>query len=148
MNSTIINNNINSVFDGWGDYQFRLLFSFWNIQTKWQLALSCITLFAVCISLHLIKMLRAYLKSKISIIRTINQNTGDIERQHLITNYQSKGSLCCLYFGYLMSSMVFYTLIILLTLASTTFNPWIVTSLVLGYSIGDMIIIDKLDRSY
>ena len=144
MNTTIINNNVNGVFDGWGDYQFRLLFSFWNIQKPWQLGLSCLGLFVVCISLHLIKMLRGYIKSRITINKNKIKKAEDLERQHLIEKSETKTSSCCLYFGYLMTSIVFYTLLLLLTLATTTFNPWIFTSLVLGYTVGDMIVIDKL----
>jgi len=142
MNTTIINNNANGVFDGWSDYQFRLLFSFWNIQKPWQLGLSCLGLFTVCISLHLIKMLRGYIKSRITINK--NKKLDEMERQHLLIKTESTSSTCCLHFGYLMASMLFYTILLLLTLATTTFNPWIFTSLVLGYSVGDLIVIDKL----
>jgi uncharacterized membrane protein YqgA involved in biofilm formation len=85
-------------------------------------------------------MLRGYIKTKITI--NINKKLDDIERQHLLIQRETT-SQCCLYFGYLMATILLYTISILLTLATTTFNPWIVSTIIFGYTVGDILVIDK-----
>lgn len=144
MNNTITTNNVPNIFDGWNEYQFRFLFNFWNIQKPWQLGMTCLGVFTVCISLHLIKMLRGYIKSRITISKN-KRRSDNLETQNLLyNNTKVSCSPCCMYLSYFLSSLLFYTVLLLLTLATTTFNPWIFISLVLGYTVGDMIVVDKL----
>jgi hypothetical protein len=131
-----------AVFDGWGEYQLRLLFSFWNIQTKWQFGLSCLAVIIGCIGLHGIIFLRRYIKFLIMQRTSTHMMVEKPEdRTQLVLKKTIKeGNIVGLKICYFFSTILFYFFILMLTLVTTTFNPWLFTSLIIGYSLGEMIV--------
>lgn len=141
-NLTTINNPV--LFDSWNEYQIKLLFNFWNVQYKWEFALTCIIIFVSSILLQYIFLLLKYIEYKILEVIS-NNNERDIEeRRQLVFKKSDPKSCACLKLGYFATSFVFYGLFLILSLIVTTLNPWIVMSLVLGYSLGSVLILNKL----
>lgn len=155
MNATTITNSP-AIFDGWGEYQLKVLFSFWNIQKEWQFALSCIAIICGCMGLFGLILLRQYLKHNIAIHCNMNlvverpEDTAKLVYKRTVK--QSTG-LWCIKLCYFITSLLFYCLLLFLALITTTMNPWLFVSLVFGYSLGEILILDhavqlKLESRY
>ena len=137
----------NSVFDNWNEYQIRILFSGWENKTVWQFALSCVCVFTMCLSLNMLYLLKDYVKTFIySKHSRQNEERAELIRESLgLDREKEKYDKCCncAKFSYFLVSILYYTNLFIVTLCATTFNPWILLSIVLGYSSGDLIIFHK-----
>jgi hypothetical protein len=135
-----------AIFDSWSEYQLKLLFNFWNIQNEWQFALSCIVIICGCMGLFGLILLRQYLKHNITIHCNMNlvverpEDTAQLVYKKKVK--QSTG-LWCIKLCYFIASLLFYCLLLFLALITTTMNPWLFISLVFGYSLGEILILDQ-----
>lgn len=94
--------------------------------------------------LQYIFLLLKYIEYKILEVISNNNERDVEERRHLVFKKSDPKSCACLKFGYFATSFVFYGLFLILSLIATTMNPWIVMSLVFGYSLGSVLILNKL----
>lgn len=144
-----------NVFDGFAEYQVKILFQGWLTVTVWQFALSCIGLFSFSIVYHLLKWLRVRLEKSIRGVmhrmsdRYIAEETENLVKKNSIENGAGNSrerarELVGLYVALFVLSTVQTTLWLLLSMANMTFNPWVFMSIVLGYSIGDVAVHGKI----
>ena len=140
-------NNITAlnVFDSWNEYQMKILFNGWETTRPWQFILSCIGVVSFGVILNLLVLLRTYIKNKIyesniTLFNTYNEG----ENIKLIHKRKETNSICGWKVLYFFISLGFYVSFGLIQLILTTYNPWLFISVVLGYSIGDIITVNKI----
>lgn len=126
-------------FGSWSDYQLKLLFDFWNIETKGQFALSWIVVVMAACSYHGLKYLISHLE-----IRIIRSGTyenigidGGVDRKRWWWCGSRRQGMERLLHAFM--SAINYGLALMLMLVTMTYNPLLFLAAVIGYGIGDFI---------
>lgn len=141
-----------NVFDGFSEYQVKILFQAWYTVRVWQFALSCVALFTFCILYHLLRW------GRVSLERHLRQHLTRISERYVAeetvrlvqqTHTIPKGRECQVvgaYAAWFVLTCVMNALWLLLSMANMTFNPWVFLSIVLGYSVGELCVHAKISR--
>lgn len=151
MNSTTSN-----TFDSILEYRVKILFEAWSTTTVVQFVFSCIGLMGLAICVHLFKWARAWLTSHVRAsmdrrlkMERLQQDVPDASDKsrlvsseyHLQPLPQAKYSLVSLHFATMLVGICHHALVLFLVMAAMSFNPWVFLSLVLGYSLGEVIVL-------
>ena len=141
-----------NVFDGFSDYQVKILFQGWYTLKIWQFAVSCVALFTLAVVYHLLRWSRTYLDRQIrqSLTRVTERYVAEetVRLVHTSTT-PPKGRECHLiglYVAWWVLTVVMNALYLLLSMANMTFNPWVFLSIVLGFSTGELSVHAKINR--
>lgn len=135
MNMNIVEDNMNMymTFHGWKEYKLKIVFEGWNVTQLYQFILSCIAIILITILYKYIKYVIHNLEKQNSYIYKYNFNKLDNRNNELVKiKLNKKIKLTCI-------KTLNYGLSLMLILFSITYNPYIFSSLILGYGIGDFI---------
>lgn len=145
--------NTFNVFDGFSEYQVKILFQGWYTLTVWQFALSCLGFFTFTIVWHLFRWMRAFLEKEIrkAMHRMSDQFVAEetvklMERNTNMSQSSSSSKMMGLYVAFTILSAIQIGLWLLIMMANMTFNPWVFLSIVLGYAVGDVAVHAKISR--
>lgn len=153
-------------FSSWGTYKVSILFSSWEVSSKWEFTLSCFAIILATIIYHAVRYLIyiledfMYLKTRqgSSIIdRTEYTKVGEpnLDDERVTATDMSDASVHLSAARYLLLRAVHsvlsglnYGLALMLMLVAMTYNPTLFLMLMIGYALGDFIFFAKIrDRS-
>lgn len=134
-----------NVFDNWGDYKMTLLFNWWETKTVSNFVLSCVGIFGLAFIVQMFVWLSEVIKHK---IYKINVNSLSVELSEDSVKLLEKKIYFTTPFWweilYFFVSFAYYSLYGFMFLLLGTYNPWIFISIMLGYSIGGVIVNNRL----
>lgn len=142
-----------NVFDGFGEYQVKILFQGWYTATVWQFVLSCLGLFVFTVVYHLIRWARASIEQSIRLatnklsdkyiaeetVRLVHTNNTPPT-----ANSRREQELFGLYVGLFFLSVFLNAIWLFVNMANMTFNPWVFISVVLGHAVGEVSVHAKI----
>lgn len=147
--ATPINQNI---FDSFGEYQIRILFSSWYTRTVWQFVSSCVGIFLFSMGVHFLKWWKKTLYYRIYRAKWFELNCKNEEEQQILLNNKKYGPISSppdrntgwITLGYFTISLIQFGIVMFLAMILMTFNPWIFLSILLGHFTGELIVFSKI----
>lgn len=126
------NESMEMTFSGWGSYQLKLIFSFWDIKTETQFFWSCVAVFFFSAGYHGIRNQLYNLESKIKsdFPHEVTENGNKYDNEIV-------GSLQYWRLFHAGLSAVVYGYGLFMMLIAMSYNPALFLSLVCGYSFGN-----------
>lgn len=143
-------------FGAWSDYEVKVLWEWWNISTKGQMALSWFIIVAATVCCHAIKYSLEYLEVHKSVGMGKEDSgstsegllTGahkvDITGSSSSSSSSTNSSSLKFYIMHSLIAALYYCVSLLLMLVAMTYNVALFMALVVGWALGDFIFFKKV----
>jgi hypothetical protein len=140
-------------FGDWDDYKLKLLFEGWDIEEKWQFALSWFAVMFAVIVYHYLKCQEGKLEEHMYATMRNDQDDSNVNTGLIINNRgmsvdKSGNKTQSSYFkklrvAHAVLAGILYALGLMLMLVVMTYNPSLFLAVVVGFIIGDFIFFHK-----